>query len=257
MTTYSHPKPAGTPTWVDLVTPDADAAREFYHSVFGWEYDVSGPEFGGYATARLGQRMTAGIAGAQPGAPAMPAAWGLYFATAAIEADAARAQELGARVLFPPMVIGEFGGMATCEDPTGAAFGFWQAGQHIGAQVTDEPGSMTWYELYSPDAKKARDFYGALLGAAADPMPGGLEYYVLKHGEKMLGGIMQIDPAWGELHPQWVIYFSVANTDETVATAVKLGGKLMGPIDDSPFGRFATLVDPSGATFKVIQPPAS
>ena len=256
MTTYSYPKPAGTPTWADLVTPDAGAAREFYHAVFGWEYDVSGPEFGGYATARLGQRMTAGIAGAQPGAPAMPAAWSLYFAAADIEADVARAQELGARVLYPPMVVGEFGSTAICEDPTGAAFGFWQAGQHIGAQVTDEPGSMSWHELYSPDAKKARDFYRALLGAAADPMPGGLEYYVLKHGEKMLGGIMQIDPAWGELHPQWVIYFSVANTDETTAAAVKHGAKLMGPIDDSPYGRFAALMDPSGATFKVIQPPA-
>ncbi len=257
MTTYSHAKPGGTPTWADLGTPDAGAAREFYHAVFGWEYDVSGPEFGGYATARLGQRMTAGIAGAQPGAPAMPAAWGLYFATEDSEADVARAQGLGARVLFPPMVIGDFGSMATCEDPTGAAFGFWQAGKHIGAQVTDEPGSMTWYELYSPDARKARDFYTALLGATADPMPGGLEYYVLKHGEKMLGGIMQIDPAWGNLHPQWVIYFSVANTEETVATIVKHGGKVLGPIDDSPYGRFAAVTDPSGATFKVIQPPAS
>ena len=158
-------------------------------------------------------------------------------------------------MLFPATVVGEFGSMATCEDPTGAAFSFWQAGQHPGAQVTDEPGSMTWYELVSPNAKQARDFYTALLGATADPMPGGLEYYVLKHGEKMLGGIMQIDPSWGALHPQWVIYFSVSNADETVATAVKHGGQVMGTIDDSPFGRLAALTDPQGATFKIIQPP--
>src|SRR2546423_1584287 len=80
------------------------------------------------------------------------------------------------------------------------AFGFWQAGQHIGSQVTDEPGSTTWCELYTPDAKKARDFYAALLGATSEAMPGApLEYYMLKHGEKMLGGIMQIDPAWGNM----------------------------------------------------------
>ncbi|KPV49238.1 hypothetical protein SE17_33765, partial [Kouleothrix aurantiaca] len=29
----------------------------------------------------------------------------------------------------------------------------------------------------------ARDFYSALLGASADPMPGGMEYYVLKQGD--------------------------------------------------------------------------
>ena len=255
MTTYLHAKPAGTPTWIDLMTPDIDAARTFYHAVFGWNYDIGGPEFGGYTTARLGTRMTAGMMGNQPGASPMPTAWGLYFATGNIEADVARAVKLGAKALYPPMVVAEFGSMATCEDPTGATFSFWQAGQHVGSQVTEEPGSAAWYELYSPDAKQARDFYTALLGATADPMPGGMEYYVLKHGEQELCGIMQIDPAWGEFHPQWITYFAVANADETVATIIKHGGKVMGNIDDSPFGRLAAVMDPSGATFKIIQPP--
>jgi len=256
MTTYTHAKPAGTPTWSDLLTPDADAARAFYHAVFGWDYDIGGPEYGGYTTARLGTRMTVGMSGPPPGVALRPAAWALYFATEDITADVTRAVALGAKVVNPPMVVGEFGSMATCEDPTGAAFSFWQAGQHVGSQVTDEPGSTAWYELYSPNAKAARDFYGALLGATADPMPGGLEYYVLKHGEKMLGGVMQIDPAWGDMHPMWTIYFAVANADETVAAVIRNGGKVMGNVDDSPFGRLAAVMDPSGAMFKIIQPPA-
>lgn len=109
--------------------------------------------------------------------------------------------------------------------------------------------------MYASDAKKARDFYMALLGATADPMPGDMEYYVLKHGETMLGGIMQIDPSWGDFSSQWITYFAVANTDETAAEVSKLGGKVMG-VDDSPFGRIAALADPQGASFKVIQPPA-
>ncbi|MBX7233516.1 MAG: hypothetical protein K1X65_03970 [Caldilineales bacterium] len=48
----------------------------------------------------------------------------------------------------------------------------------------------------------------------------------------------------------------MANADETAAAVNKLGGKVMG-VDDSPFGRIAALADPQGATFKVIQPPAS
>ena len=67
---------------------------------------------------------------------------------------------------------------------------------------------------------------------------------------------MQIDPSWGEFATQWVVYFSVANTDETVATIVRHGGQVMGSIDDSPFGRLAAVMDPAGAAFKVIQPPA-
>ena len=132
MTTYTHAKPAGTPTWSDLLTPDADAARAFYHAVFGWDYDIGGPEYGGYTTARLGTRMTVGMSGPPPGVALRPAAWALYFATEDITADVTRAVALGAKVVNPPMVVGEFGSMATCEDPTGAAFSFWQAGQHVG-----------------------------------------------------------------------------------------------------------------------------
>jgi len=241
---------------MDLMAPDIDAARAFYKAVFGWEYDIGGPEFGGYTTARLGDRMTVGMMGPQPGAPPMPAAWSLYFATDNIEADVANAVRLGAKVLSPAMAVGDFGSMATCEDPTGAAFSFWQAGTHVGSQVGEEPGSAAWYELYSPNAKQARDFYTAVLGATADTVPGGMEYYVLKHGEQELGGIMQIDPSWGNFPPQWVPYFLVANTDETAATIIDHGGKIMGPIEDSPFGRMAAVVDPSGATFKIIQAPA-
>ena len=255
MSTHTHAKPAGTPTWTDLSSPDPEASRKFYHAVFGWEYDVGGAEFWGYTTARLGNRTVAGIAGQMPGAPPTPAAWCLYFASHDLDADVAHAVKLGATVLSPPMIIGEFGGMATCLDPTGAQFGFWKAGQHIGSQVTEEPGATGWQELSSPNAKQARDFYNALMHATADPMPGDLEYYTLKHGEAMLGGIMQIDPAWGNMPAQWVDYFTVANADETVATVLKHGGKIMGSIDDTPFGRLAALADPLGANFKIMQPP--
>lgn len=256
MATHAGPKPSGTPTWLDLMTPDADASRTFYHALFGWEYDIGGPEFGGYTTARIGQRMTAGIVGSQSDSPAT-ATWGLYFASDAIEADVARAKQLGATVLFPPMQVSQFGSMATLIDPTGAQFSFWQAGMHPGWQMTDEPGSTTWYELYSPDAKRARDFYTALLGATPEPMPGEMEYYVLKHGDTMIGGIMQIDPAWGPMQSAWVTYFFVADVDASVAIATSHGAIQMGGIEDSPFGRIAAMRDPAGAVFKLIEPPAN
>ena len=83
----------------------------------------------------------------------------------------ARAVKLGAKVLYPPMVVGEFGSMATLEDPTGAAFSFWQAGQQWGRKSpmsrVRRPGTNCIHPM-----EKARDFYTALLGATADRMPG-------------------------------------------------------------------------------------
>ena len=42
--------------------------------------------------------------------------------------------------------------------------GLWQAGLHIGAQLVNEPGALTWVELYVPDAETAAQFYAAALG---------------------------------------------------------------------------------------------
>ena len=255
MAIYTQAKPVGTPTWVDLASPDPEKSRNFYQAVFGWEYDVSGPEFGGYATARVGQYPVAGIGGNPPGAEAMPSTWNVYFATNNIEADIARATQHGAQLLFPAMTIGDFGTMASCLDPNGAAFHFWQAGQHIGFQLNDEPGSVSWFEMYASDAKQARDFYSALLGASVEQMPGELEYYVLKHGDTMLAGIMQIDPSWGDFVAQWMIYFAVDDADKSVERAKAHGAMVLSEPEDTPYGRLATLRDPLGATFKMMKLP--
>lgn len=257
MTTHTQPKPAGTPTWVDLMAPELDAARSFYHAIFGWEYDIGPPEYGGYTNARAGGRIAAGLGGPMPGAPPTPSAWSLYFATNAIEADVARAVALGAKVHVPPMSIAPFGSMAVLEDPTGAPFGFWEAGEHIGSQVNDEHGSAAWYELYSPNAQQARDFYCALLSATSEPMPGGPEYYVFKRGEEQLCAVMQTDPAWGAFPPQWITYFGVVDADAAVAAVTANGGKALSPIEPTPFGRMVALADPAGAQFKIIEVPAS
>src|SRR5438132_6990713 len=102
------------------MAPDVDKAREFYRAVFGWNYDIGPAEFGGYTTARVGKQAVAGLMGTQPDAPPMPPAWGVYFASPNAEADVARAEKLGAKVLSPVMTVGEFGKMAILTDPTGA-----------------------------------------------------------------------------------------------------------------------------------------
>ena len=95
----------------------------------------------------------------------------------------------------------------------------------------------------------------AMLGATAEAMPGELEYYVLKHGDQELCGIMQIDPTWGDFAPRWETYFLVASTDDAAAVVSRHGGTLLSRVEDTPFGRMVAAMDPDGATFKLIRPP--
>jgi predicted enzyme related to lactoylglutathione lyase len=51
----------------------------------------------------------------------------------------------------------------------------------------------------------------------------------------------------------WSVYFGVSNADATLAAITKLGGKVVAPAEDTPYGRLAQASDPTGALFKLAQ----
>lgn len=64
-------------------------------------------------------------------------------------------------------------------------------------------------------------------------------------------------PGWFELHTRdhdaaVVFYFAVDDTDAAVATVQRLGGRVVQPAEDSPYGRLAEVADPTGALFKLV-----
>ena len=56
-----------------------------------------------------------------------------------------------------------------------------------------------------------------------------------------------------EVPSNWQIYFAVEDADASIEKAVGMGATLVDGPDDTPFGRLATLADPTGAMFKIIQ----
>ena len=50
----------GTPTWVDVSTPDIDATTEFYGALFGWKAAETSDDFGGYIRYELDGEAVAG-----------------------------------------------------------------------------------------------------------------------------------------------------------------------------------------------------
>jgi predicted enzyme related to lactoylglutathione lyase len=244
----------GVPSWVDMGSGDLAKAREFYGGLFGWNCPEGPPEAGGYTVCDLNGKTVAGL-GPQMN-PSAPPNWLTYVNVDSADETVAKVTENGGMVFMPPMDVMEAGRMSVFADPLGAVIGIWQPGQHLGAQVVNEPGTYCWSELVTTDLAAAKTFYGAVFGWDAEDQgpPGGPPAYTeWKLSGNSIGGMMlKPDQMPAEVPPYWGVYFAVADADASVAQAQELGGTVhMGPTDIEP-GRFAMLADPVGAVFNVL-----
>lgn len=114
-------KTHGDFSWVELMTTDVEAAKEFYRGVFGWEL-VDGPMPGGtYTVIKAGGRDVGGMMKLPSTVPpGTPPHWMAYVTVEDVDAVARKAEELGGRVLVPPTDIPDVGRFCTFQDPHGA-----------------------------------------------------------------------------------------------------------------------------------------
>jgi predicted enzyme related to lactoylglutathione lyase len=249
--------PPGTPSWVDIQSPDIPATIAFYTELFGWGVQELGPEAGGYALFTKDGKQVAGV-GSQMMAGA-PSAWVTYVATDDIAASTKTASEAGATVFAEPMAVFDSGSLAVFADPVGGVFALWQAGSHTGAQLANEPGTFVWSELHTRDTEASAAFYGALFGWKGKTEDfGGTPYTQWMLGDHEVGGMMPMPEAIPpEVGAYWVTYFAVVDADATVAKAGELGGTTTMPATDTPVGRLGFIADPHGVTFAIIQMPTA
>lgn len=244
----------GTPSWVDISTPDTKASSEFYAALFGWTAEDQGPEAGGYVMLSQGGRSVAGMGPQQHelAAAGAPAVWMTYVTTDDVAATAKKVEAAGGGVMMPPMQVMDAGHMGIFTDPTGAVFAAWQPLQHIGAELVNEPVSLSWNELVTSDPGAVKDFYTEVFGWAFEDFEGPMDYTEIKLDGRSVGGLMRKPPEMGPAPDHWATYFAVDDCDATVARVIELGGSVMVPPMDIPPGRNAVVVDPHGATFNVI-----
>jgi predicted enzyme related to lactoylglutathione lyase len=238
----------GTFSWAELATSDADAAKTFYASVFGWEYrDNPIPDGSVYSMAlRDGKEVAALFT-----ETSQPPHWNCYVTVQSVEQAAARAAELGATVAAEPFDVMDVGRMAVIIDPVGAALCLWEAGSHIGASLVNTPGSMTWNDLITPDPAASAKFYGDLFGWTTEEMQGGQGYRVISNGGRTNGGLMPLSPAMGSTPPNWMPYFGHEDVERLVREVEGLGGQVYNGPMQLPQGTIAVLGDPQGAAFSV------
>lgn len=237
----------GTPSWVDLGSPDTAASARFYGDLFGWTADfVPDPSAGGYGMFLLNGKRVAGI-GPQMN-PDMPPFWSVYVTVADADATAASAKAAGATVVAGPMDVFDAGRMAVLQDPVGSYVSIWQPNQHIGAQLANEPGTFSWNELSTKDLGAARDFYTSVFGWGAQGDAGSESAAIFTVDDRIVCGAHAAGE--GEF-PAWSVWFAVEDCDTTAQRATEFGGTILMPPNDMDFGRGAVVADPHGAAFGI------
>ena len=249
----------GTPSWADLGTTDAEAAVQFYAGLFGWEAEntPAGPA-GTYVMCRLEGKDVVGLYEQDEAmrSRGVPPLWLVYISVDDVSASAKAVEEAGGTVHAQPFDVAEAGRMALVQDPTGAMFGLWQAGNRAGAETLHQPGAMDWFELATHDPEKAGAFYEKVLGWTVNAEEfDGTPYTTCLRGEEPVAGILPAEALPEGVAPNWSLYFAVKDCAATVEKAQQTGGELLfGPHEMPRVGQFAGLRDPQGAAFAVIQP---
>jgi predicted enzyme related to lactoylglutathione lyase len=244
----------GAPCWVDLFTADPDKSRDFYGQLFGWTSEGPGDEFGGYFNFSKDGKLVAGCM-KNDGATGAPDSWTVYLATPDANATTEAATAHGGHVVVPAMDVGNLGTMAVMTDPGNAAIGAWRAGEHLGFGIANQPGTPAWFELHTRDYDTSVRFYQDVfqwdIHVEGDTPE--FRYTTFREGDAALAGIMDASGFLPDGVPaSWNVYFSVDDADKSLARIGELGGSVVTPAEDTPYGRLATATDPTGAVFRIV-----
>jgi len=249
----------GEVCWADLQTSDVAAAKEFYAAIFGWRYeDQPTPDGRSYAQAFLGGDLVTVIAPQNPQQQraAAPGQWNIYFAADDAADLAAEVPHAGGALEFGPEAVAETGVMVFFAPPGGGTTGAWQAGTHLGAARSEEPGALAWVELLTPEPQAAVGFFQQVFRHEVTeyPQDDGGTYTTLMVDGTEVAGIATVPAAESHVEPGWQVYFGVPSVTEAVAAARAGGGVvLIEPADDDDAGAIATLRDPQGGIFSVLE----
>jgi predicted enzyme related to lactoylglutathione lyase len=280
---------------VDASEPDPEAAHDFYGGLFGWEFqDVIPPSSEAkYFIARgeargssifdlSGDKHGGDVAAVRsiPEAAARAAMWNTYFWVSSADEAASQVRDAGGDIVREPFDFMDACRMAVFTDPEGAVFGVWEAKEHKGARLVNDPGALVFNSLNTRDVTGARSFYGSVFGWQTGSIGGGAEGWTLPgYGEwlerehhpglrkqmadagapegfeDVVASIIPIADDQPDTPAHWSVTFATDDADATAAKATELGGEVIVPPFDAPWStsrytiRVTVLADPQGAMF--------
>ena len=156
--------------------------------------------------------------------------------------------------MAPFDVMDAYGRMALVLDPAGAAVALWQANQHIGATLVNEPGTVIWNELVTTDPG-AVAFYADVLGMTTSTEGYGRRGACTRcswQAGRMVGGTTGAADAGRAQSLARVLRRRRRGRRRGQGRGTGRGGRRGEPFD-IPVGRIVVISDPQGAVFSIMQ----
>jgi predicted enzyme related to lactoylglutathione lyase len=113
------------------------------------------------------------------------------------------------------------------------------------------PGKFIWHDLLTSDPLSAGKFYEELFGWQIEYQG---QYAVVRHGDKLIAGILQVEPAEGRTRDGvWLPSVSVADVDAAASLVKANGGRILkGPVDMDQRGRAVLISDSQQADLVLL-----
>jgi len=237
------PRPGDT-GYASLWVPDAGRAAAFYAAVLGWAY---GPSHDPRARQVPGVTPPQGLWGGQPRST-------LFCSYVVDDAAAAAARVRAAGGQAGDPVERPYGLVAECTDDQGTRFAVHQypaAGQPgpgaAAPAAAPHDGDLAYITFEVVDSRRARDFYGAVLGWRFTPGR-------VADGWQVEGTTPMAGLSGGHAEATTVPMWRVADLREAVGRVRAAGGTATEPRQE-PYGLTADCTDDQGSRFYLGQFP--
>ena len=240
--------------WLDLVSEDVEASKQFYGDLFGWTFESVG-EGDAYTLIRHGGKAMGGIIYSDRLTDVSESRWVSYLSVADVDASANLVRERGGRVHVAPTDVPDRGRLAVVADPHGAIVALLRASTGDPEDRELALNQWMWIELWTTDTDEGFEFYRELVGYDREAWGevGGSEYWLMRSGESYRAGMVRLPTR--DVTPNWLPYVLVDDPAAAASKAESMGGRILISSEAIAEHGAAILLDPSGAAFGVHRQP--
>ena len=243
-------------TWFDMATPEIEAQKDFYRSVFGWSFQSPGRSEDSYTLITNRGRTIAGMFEFEPkGGEQDGATWVVLMSTEDPDRSLQIVEANGGSVHIKPFAVPRRGRHALFRDPAGALFGVLKSDSGDPPDEQVPVGGIFWVDLFARDVAAMTEFYTKLAPYETEQREsagGAFERTLLNAHGMPRASIVPVDEEANRA--AWVPYVRVDDVAATLEKVVEGGGFTIVPPDDRLLdGNLAIFVDPHGGVTGIVK----